>query len=59
MSGIRIYVPGDAVAVACGADEIARAVAAAAGRRKRDIEIVRNGSRGMLLARADGRSRDR
>ncbi len=47
MSGIRIYVPGDAVAVACGADEIARAVAAAAGRRKRDIEIVRNGSRGM------------
>ena len=47
MSGIRIYVPGDAVAVACGADEIARAIAAAASKRKRDVEIVRNGSRGM------------
>jgi formate dehydrogenase iron-sulfur subunit len=47
MSGIRIYVPGDAVAVACGANDLACAVAAAASKRKRDIEIVRNGSRGM------------
>jgi formate dehydrogenase iron-sulfur subunit len=35
------------VAVACGADEVARTIAAAASKRKRDIEIVRNGSRGM------------
>jgi formate dehydrogenase iron-sulfur subunit len=47
MSGTRVYIPGDAVAVACGADDLARAIAAAARKRKRDIEIVRNGSRGM------------
>jgi formate dehydrogenase iron-sulfur subunit len=47
MSALRIYVPGDAVAVACGADEIAAAIAAAATKRKINIEIVRNGSRGM------------
>jgi formate dehydrogenase iron-sulfur subunit len=47
MSAARIYIPGDAVAVACGADEVARTIAAAASKRKRDIEIVRNGSRGM------------
>jgi formate dehydrogenase iron-sulfur subunit len=47
MSGTRVYIPGDAVAVACGADDLVRAIAAAARKRKRDIEIVRNGSRGM------------
>jgi formate dehydrogenase iron-sulfur subunit len=47
MSALRIYVPGDAVAVACGADEIAAAIVAAATKRKINIEIVRNGSRGM------------
>ena len=47
MSALRIYVPGDAAAVACGADEIAAAIAAAAVKRKLEIEIVRNGSRGM------------
>ncbi len=47
MSALRIYVPGDAAAVACGADEIAAAIAAAAAKRKLEIEIVRNGSRGM------------
>ncbi|MBX9709968.1 MAG: NADH-quinone oxidoreductase subunit NuoF [Xanthobacteraceae bacterium] len=45
---LRIYVPIDAAAVACGADEIAEAFAALAGKRKLDVEIVRNGSRGML-----------
>ena len=47
MSALRIYVPGDAVAVACGADEIAAAMTAVASKRKLDATIVRNGSRGM------------
>jgi formate dehydrogenase iron-sulfur subunit len=47
MSALRIYVPGDAAAVACGADEIASAIAAAGSKRKLALEIVRNGSRGM------------
>jgi len=47
MSALRIYVPGDAAAVACGADEIAAAIGALAAKRKVDVEIVRNGSRGM------------
>ncbi len=45
---LRIYVPIDAAAVACGADEITEAFIALAGKRKLDIEIIRNGSRGML-----------
>ena len=47
MSALRIYVPGDAVAVACGADEIAAAMTAVASKRKLDATVVRNGSRGM------------
>jgi formate dehydrogenase iron-sulfur subunit len=47
MSALRIYVPGDAAAIACGADDIAAAIAAAAGERKRAVTVVRNGSRGM------------
>jgi formate dehydrogenase iron-sulfur subunit len=47
MSALTIYIPGDAVAVACGADETADAMAAMAAKRKLDIRIVRNGSRGM------------
>jgi formate dehydrogenase iron-sulfur subunit len=47
MSALRIYVPGDAAAVACGADEIAAAFKTSASKRKIDIEIIRNGSRGM------------
>ncbi|HSI42659.1 MAG TPA: NADH-quinone oxidoreductase subunit NuoF [Xanthobacteraceae bacterium] len=44
----RIYVPIDAAAVACGADEVAAAIGAAALSRNAPVEIVRNGSRGML-----------
>lgn len=44
----RIYVPIDAAAVACGADEVAAAIEAAAQARHLPVEIVRNGSRGML-----------
>src|SRR5689334_22653304 len=47
MSTLRIYVPGDAASVACGADELAEAIVTFARKRKIDIEIVRNGSRGL------------
>ena len=47
MSALRIYIPGDAAAVACGADEIATAIATSAAKRNVAVEIVRNGSRGM------------
>ncbi|MGC1778641.1 MAG: NADH-quinone oxidoreductase subunit NuoF [Xanthobacteraceae bacterium] len=47
MSALRIYVPGDAAAVACGADDIAATIAALAAKRNLTVTIVRNGSRGM------------
>jgi formate dehydrogenase iron-sulfur subunit len=43
----RIYVPADSTALAMGADEVAEAIAAEARRRGLDIQIVRNGSRGL------------
>ncbi|HUX72520.1 MAG TPA: NADH-ubiquinone oxidoreductase-F iron-sulfur binding region domain-containing protein [Steroidobacteraceae bacterium] len=48
MSGVVIYVPGDAAAVAVGADATAAAVAHEAARRGIDVRVVRNGSRGLL-----------
>ena len=39
----KVYVPCDAAAVAVGADKVAKALAAKAG-----IELVRNGSRGLV-----------
>ena len=48
MSGIRVYIPCDTTAVACGADKVARAIERIAREKQREIEIVRNGSRGML-----------
>ncbi|MBS0532856.1 MAG: NADH-quinone oxidoreductase subunit NuoF [Proteobacteria bacterium] len=47
MSTIRIYVPGDAAAVACGADDIARTIGDLAARKNVAVQIIRNGSRGM------------
>ena len=44
----RVYVPGDAAALALGADTVAVALAAEAASRGIDIQIVRNGSRGMF-----------
>ncbi len=44
---LRLFVPGDAGAVALGSDEVAEALRRAAGRRNAAIEIVRNGSRGL------------
>ncbi|CAA2138199.1 NADH-quinone oxidoreductase subunit NuoF [Hyphomicrobium sp. ghe19] len=45
---IKIFVPRDAAALSVGADEVAAAIASEAKKRKLDVEIVRNGSRGML-----------
>jgi formate dehydrogenase iron-sulfur subunit len=47
MTALRIYVPGDAAAVACGADDVAETIAALAATRRLDVAIIRNGSRGM------------
>jgi formate dehydrogenase iron-sulfur subunit len=47
MSG-TVYIPGDAAAVAMGADAVARAVAEQAAARRLDVSIVRNGSRGLF-----------
>ncbi|WP_089177357.1 NADH-quinone oxidoreductase subunit NuoF [Bosea sp. AS-1] len=45
---VRIFVPIDAAALSVGAEAVAQAVAQEAARRGLSIEIVRNGSRGML-----------
>ncbi|HXA47668.1 MAG TPA: formate dehydrogenase, partial [Burkholderiaceae bacterium] len=44
----RIFVPCDSSALALGADEVASAIAAEAAKRQLDIQIVRNGTRGLL-----------
>jgi len=44
---VRVYVPGDSGARAVGADGVAVALATEAATRGLDVEIVRNGSRGM------------
>ncbi|NPT70670.1 formate dehydrogenase, partial [Paraburkholderia sp. RL16-012-BIC-B] len=58
----RIYVPRDSAALALGADALAGAIADEAARRGIAIELVRNGSRGLLwleplveVATAEGR----
>src|SRR5471032_3409508 len=45
---MKIFVPRDAAALAMGADQTARAIAAEAKRRGVAIELIRNGSRGLL-----------
>jgi formate dehydrogenase iron-sulfur subunit len=44
---IKIYVPREAAAVSLGADEVAEHIAAAATKSSANVEIVRNGSRGI------------
>jgi formate dehydrogenase iron-sulfur subunit len=44
---IKIYVPRDSSALAVGADDVARAIAAEAAAKKISIQIIRNSSRGM------------
>ena len=48
MSVLRVYVPRDAAARSVGADATAQAIASEAKRRGLDIQLVRNGSRGLL-----------
>src|SRR5690606_24904006 len=45
---MKIYIPRDAAAKALGADEVASAVATEAAKRGLDVQIVRNGTRGMI-----------
>ena len=45
---IRIYVPRDSAARAVGADEVADAIVAEAAAQKISVQIIRNGSRGMM-----------
>jgi formate dehydrogenase iron-sulfur subunit len=45
---MKIYVPMDSAARALGADEVAEAIRKEAAQRAIDIELIRNGSRGMI-----------
>ncbi|MBN2739375.1 MAG: formate dehydrogenase [Rhodobacteraceae bacterium] len=45
---MKIWVPGDAAAKACGADAVAAAIASAAGLRGQEVTVIRNGTRGMV-----------
>jgi formate dehydrogenase iron-sulfur subunit len=45
---VKIYVPGDAAALGVGADETAQAIMSEAQRRGIAVDLVRNGSRGLL-----------
>jgi formate dehydrogenase iron-sulfur subunit len=45
---VKIYVPRDAAAQGMGADETVTAIAEEAKRRGIEIELIRNGSRGLL-----------
>ena len=46
---VRVFIPQDSVAIALGADEIVDAVENEAGKRGLDIQIIRNGSRGLFF----------
>ena len=45
---IRIYVPRDSAARAVGADEVVDAIVEEAAAQKINVQIIRNGSRGMM-----------
>ncbi|MEO8531654.1 MAG: formate dehydrogenase, partial [Deltaproteobacteria bacterium] len=45
---MKIYVPLDSAALAMGADDVVAAIGAEASKRGLTVEIVRNGSRGLL-----------
>ncbi|MFF7673992.1 formate dehydrogenase beta subunit [Actinacidiphila glaucinigra] len=47
-SAVTVYVPRDSAARSVGADEVADALRRAAAEREAPVEVVRNGSRGML-----------
>jgi formate dehydrogenase iron-sulfur subunit len=45
---VTVYIPRDAAALSVGAGEVAAAIVSEAKKQKKDVKIVRNGSRGML-----------
>ncbi len=45
---MRIFVPRDAAAISVGADEVAAALEQAAAKRDVPVQIIRNGSRGLM-----------
>ena len=45
---VRLYIPRDAAALSVGAHDVTLALRAAAAERRLDVEIVRNGSRGLF-----------
>jgi formate dehydrogenase iron-sulfur subunit len=45
---VTIYVPRDSAALALGADRVATAITAEAAKRGQQVQVVRNGTRGML-----------
>jgi len=44
---VRVFVPRDAGAMSLGAEDVAAAIASEAAARKIDVNVVRNGSRGL------------
>lgn len=44
----KVYVPRDAIALALGADEVAEQIASEAAARGLEVQVVRNGSRGLF-----------
>lgn len=44
----RVWVPGDSAACAVGADEVAQAITAQAAALGLDVQVMRNGSRGLF-----------
>ena len=48
VSSIKIYVPRDSAALAVGANRVAQRIADEAAARGASVEIIRNGSRGMM-----------
>jgi len=47
---IRLYVPRDTTACSLGADSVAATIQQAIERQQLPLDIVRNGSRGFVLA---------
>lgn len=45
---VHVFVPMDSAALAVGAERVTKAIAAEAQERGADVQIIRNGSRGML-----------
>jgi formate dehydrogenase iron-sulfur subunit len=45
---VKVYVPRDSSALSLGAERTAKAIVAEAAKRGVEIELIRNGSRGMF-----------